>query len=387
MSKGYLLLESGEVFEGRLIGADREAVGEVVFNTSMTGYQEIMTDPSYAGQIVTFAYPLIGNYGWNGFDGESDAIQLAGMIVGELCTRPSHYLASEDIRDQLLKAGVVCLSEVDTRALVKVIRRKGTVKGTILSAEQIADPAQANRASFWETRQLPAQDSIYWVNRVSTKKIQTYANVDEYADGLSHRSHSQSHPHVVLIDYGHKKSMLHSLLKAGCRVTVVPYATPCADIRRLQPDGVIFSNGPGDPLALEPYLEEIKKISASFPSLGICLGHQLLALAHGARTEKLKYGHRGGNHPVKEIQTGKVMLTSQNHGYVVVQDSIDSDTFQVTYRNVNDGTVEGLKHKRLPLQSIQFHPEAHPGPGDTAHIFQQFIEEITHTGDMDYAIT
>lgn len=394
MSIGHLLLETGDIFQGNMIGAKQEKVGEVVFNTSMTGYQEIMTDPSYAGQIVTFCYPLIGNYGLNTSDNESFIPHLSGMIVGEICDDPSHYLAAGSFADFLTKANVSCLAGVDTRALVKIIRKYGTVKGTIISEQLLGvetdsytDPYLAARdETFWNKRELPAADSLHWVNKVSTKQVQVFYGNDRSILAQA-ESGKQDGAHIVLMDYGCKKSILASLLCAGCQVTVVPYSFSYEQVKLLQPDGVVLSNGPGDPMALKPFFGEIKRISASYPSLGICLGHQLLALAHGAQTEKLKYGHRGGNHPVKEQQTGKVLITPQNHSYVVQESSIDPDVFEVTYRNVNDTSIEGLSHKHLAVQTIQFHPEAHPGPGDSAHIFDQFIAAVMPTGDMHYAVT
>lgn len=318
--QGYLILETGEIFEGLMIGSDKECIGEVVFNTSMTGYQEMMTDPSYAGQILTFCYPLIGNYGMNLFDNESKASYLTGVIIGDVCDKPSHYLAVNSLSEQLKKAGISGLSGIDTRSLVQCIRKHGTVKGVITTNLVDAKSTFENYTT------------LFWVQHVSTNETVTYENPG---------------PHVVLIDYGFKKSILQALLKEGCAVTIVPYHYSYVQVAALKPDGVLFSNGPGDPMELAPYFSDIKKISQSFPTLGICLGHQLLALAYGAKTEKLAYGHRGGNHAVKELLTGKVYMTSQNHSYVVTEDSIPMNEFIITYKNVNDRTIEGLKHKKL----------------------------------------
>jgi carbamoyl-phosphate synthase small subunit len=370
MEKGYLVLETGEFFEGCLFGNIKEAVGEVVFNTSMTGYQEIITDPSYAGQIVTFCYPMIGNYGINQLDDESSFPKLAGVVVGEMCLQPSHYLSTLSFTEHLEKSGIAGITGVDTRALVKIIRQHGTVKGMITDCA----PQEMShiKQSVILNEKTAQQDIKFWVDHVSTKEIKTYEN---------------SGPHVVLVDYGYKKSILHALLAESCKVTIVPYSITFEHMKAINPDGVLFSNGPSDPMVLQPWFSDIEKISNTFPSLGICLGHQLIALAHGAKTEKLKYGHRGGNHPVKELETGKVKVTSQNHSYVVVDESIDQSKFRITYRNVNDGSIEGLKHAYLPIQTVQFHPEAHPGPSDTEHIFQSFIEQLRTIGELKYAVT
>ncbi|MCM3764846.1 carbamoyl phosphate synthase small subunit [Neobacillus niacini] len=357
MEQGYLTLETGEVFEGVLIGAEKDSLGEVVFNTSMTGYQEIITDPSYAGQIITFCYPIIGNYGINALDDESISPALAGVVIGDLCETPSHYQSFQKFSEKLKQAGVPGIAGVDTRQLVKTIRSRGTVKGFL---------SKTSDASFPTTEKTPL-----WVDQVSTKKTQFFKN---------------SGPHVVMMDFGFKKSILNALLAEGCSVSVVPYNTSFDKIKALNPDGVLISNGPGDPMSLKKWFPEIKKISQEYPTLGICLGHQLIALAYGAKTEKLAYGHRGGNHPVKELTTGKVKITAQNHGYVVVDNSIDGKVFDVTYRNVNDKSIEGLQHKTFPIQTVQFHPEAHPGPSDTAHILTEFVTQIASLGETRYAV-
>lgn len=359
MSKGYLTLETGEVFEGVLIGACEDSFGEVVFNTSMTGYQEIITDPSYAGQIITFCYPIIGNYGVNALDDECIHPSLAGVIISDLCETPSHYQSIEKFSDKLKSAGVSGLAGVDTRSLVKTIRSRGTVKGTISGRKAEKEDFQT------------LQKETFWVGRVSTKEVHMYKN---------------NGPHVVLFDYGCKKSILHALLAENCAVTVVPYNTTFEQVQSLSPDGVLFSNGPSDPMNLAEWFPEIRKITQTYPSLGICLGHQLIALAYGAKTSKLPYGHRGANHPVKELATGKVKITAQNHGYVVIDESIDPSVFEVTFRNVNDHSIEGLKHVKYPIETVQFHPEAHPGPSDTAYILKDFVKQITSLGETRYAV-
>lgn len=360
---GYLTLANGQVFAGTLHGAPLDAYGEVVFHTGMTGYQEVMTDPSFAGQIVTFTYPLIGNYGVNEWDNEAVVPALAGMVVSELCDAPSHYRSSATLAEVARKHGFPILAGVDTRTITKLVRTQGTVFGIIadrpLSQEEVATYEQGHE-----------QFRKSLVASVSPKKVESYPGSKE---------------HVVLVDLGMKRSILQSLLELGCRVTVVPYHTSYAQIQALQPDGIVFSNGPGDPADLLAYCAEWRKAAESFPTLGICLGHQLIALMFQAQTEKLLYGHRGSNHPVKDLTTGKVYMTSQNHGYVVKEETIDKRVLAVTYRNVNDKSVEGLRHLYLPIMSVQFHPEAHPGPDDTTHIFHQFIQSMRAIGAKHYA--
>ncbi|WP_096435734.1 carbamoyl phosphate synthase small subunit [Alteribacter populi] len=360
MSKGYLILETGEIFEGKLIGELNHKAGEVVFNTGMTGYQEMITDPSYAGQILTFCYPIIGNYGVNDYDNESFQTAVSGVIVGDLCDEPSHYQATKRFSDQLEQAGVPGLAEVDTRALVQTIRKHHTVNGTIARESDLL-----NVHDKWQE-----VSSAKLVDHVSTKEVKTYKG---------------GYPHIVIMDYGYKKSILAALLNEGCSVTIVPYTYSFDQVKSLEPDGVLLSNGPGDPMALASTFSEIKKITQEFPTLGICLGHQLIALTYGGKTKKQSNGHRGGNHPVKELLTGKVRITSQNHGYVVVEDRELLTNFQISFRNVNDGTVEGIKHLTLPVQSVQFHPEAHPGPSDTEYLFAQFLQQAIVSGGKRYA--
>lgn len=361
MSKGYLILESGDLFSGIRVGSHNSVFGEIVFNTSMTGYQEIMTDPSYAGQIMTFCYPLIGNYGVNACDSESGVIHMQGVIFSSLCDLPSHFRSLKTVDRWLKENDTPGLAGVDTRTIVRTVRKSGTMKA-VISDHPDFDAVDWNRP-------LPADV----VSRVSTKRMIVYEGTG---------------PHVVLIDYGFKKTMLESLLAEGCKVTVVPYNTTFQVIQRLKPDGIMLSNGPGDPQQLSGLFSELKEITAHYPTLGICLGHQLIALAYGAKTGKLLFGHRGANHPVKELETGKVWMTSQNHSYVVQKESIDARVFSVTYQNVNDGSVEGLRHRTLPIETVQFHPEAHPGPEDTHPVFQHFIHMMKQSkGDMTHAIT
>ncbi|WP_068675629.1 carbamoyl phosphate synthase small subunit [Oceanobacillus sp. Castelsardo] len=356
MTKGYLVLETGETFVGEWLGADIETEGEVIFNTSMTGYQEMLTDPSYRGQILTFTYPTIGSYGINEHDDQSNDIAVSAVIMNDVCDEPSHYQSTTTISEQLKKSNIPGLANIDTRSLVDMIKKYKTVKGTITKQEGYSN-------SKWKST-----DSIELVSEVSVKVPEVYGNGDH---------------HVVILDFGYKKSLLQALLKENCKVTIVPYNTSFEHIKSLLPDGILISNGPGNPEELHGVLSTIKELTQNYPTLGISLGHQLIALAYGAKTEKLSFGHRG-NYPVKHMGSGKVYITSQNHGYAVMGNSIDSNEFQVLFRNVNDKSVEGMKHIHLPVQSVQFHPEAHPGPSDTEYIFADFVQQMISSGGKKY---
>lgn len=357
--QGYLILNTGHVLTGKWFGADTPCQGEMVFTTGMTGYQEVMSDPSFAGQIVTFTYPLIGNYGINDMDFESVRPVLAGLIIAELCVTPSHYQSVHPLAEMAEQYGIPGLYHVDTRALTQIIREHGEVYGSITT-----DPEEAKKKSVSFSRRTDM------VASVSCKEKQEFAGAGS---------------HMVLIDLGHKKSIRQSLTDMGCRVTVVPYNTTLEEIDQLRPDGVVISNGPGDPKDLQHILPNIRKVTEAYPTLGICLGHQVIVLAHGGDTERLPFGHRGCNHPVKQMEDGKVFITAQNHGYVVIDESLNKAEWAVTYRNVNDDSVEGLKHCHRPITTIQFHPEAHPGPEDTWHIFTQFIRDCSAIGEKSYA--
>ncbi|BCB03290.1 carbamoyl phosphate synthase small subunit [Bacillus sp. KH172YL63] len=349
--KRQLILDDGTVFMGEGFGANEETIGEVVFNTSMTGYQEILSDPSYCGQLVTMTYPLIGNYGINRDDFESITPAVKAIIVREVADFPSNW-RNESTLDELLKIkGIPGIAAIDTRKLTRVIRKHGAMKGIICSGEI---EAETMLARLRET-ELPFDQ----VQQVSTKTA--YAS-----PGRGFR--------VVLMDFGMKHGILRELNKRDCDVIVVPYDTTAEEIRRLQPDGIMLSNGPGDPKDVPQAIGTIRALIGEFPIFGICLGHQLFALACGGDTFKMKFGHRGGNHPVKDLLTGKVALTSQNHGYAVDEKSLTESRLQVTHTAINDGTVEGLKHRDYPAFTVQYHPEASPGPEDSNYLFDDFLQ-------------
>ncbi len=349
--KRQLILENGAVFVGKGFGSEREMSGEVVFNTGMTGYQEILSDPSYCAQIVTLTYPLIGNYGINRDDFESIKPSINGLIVKEAAKHPSNWRHEESIDDLLKALDIPGLEGIDTRKLTRMIRNVGTLRGRICSMDVDVE-AVVNEL---KNLTLPTNQ----VSQVSTK-------VPYASPGRGYR--------VVLVDFGMKKGILRELNNRDCDVVVVPYNTTAEEILRLNPDGIMLSNGPGDPVDVPEAVVMIKKLLGQVPIFGICLGHQLLALASGAKTTKLKFGHRGSNHPVKELATGKIAITAQNHGYTVEQESIKDIRIAVTHVAVNDGTVEGIEHLDYPAFSVQYHPEASPGPEDANYLFERFME-------------
>jgi len=350
--KGQLLFEDGTIFEGEIFGYQSETLGEVVFNTGMTGYQEILTDPSYYGQIVVMTYPLIGNYGVNEDDMESFSPKVKGFIVREIYENFSNWRGTETLNDYLLKNKIVGLKGVDTRALTKFLRDKGTMAGKIVVGEMNEE------ASLEEIKKF---DNHRAVDKVTTAYAYTLKPVL---------------PRVAVLDYGIKKNILDSLIKRNIELTVYPATTLAEKILEDNPDGIFLSNGPGDPAELTEIIENVKKLIGKKPMFGICLGHQLISLALGGKTTRLKYGHRGTNHPVKDIPKDRVYITSQNHGYVVEEDSLNKEEIEITHVNLNDGSIEGLKHKKLPLFSVQFHPEASPGPQDTAYLFEEFLKML-----------
>ncbi|MDM5198803.1 carbamoyl phosphate synthase small subunit [Fictibacillus enclensis] len=349
--KRNLVLEDGTVFAGTGFGSEEERDGEVVFNTGMTGYQEILSDPSYCGQIVTLTYPLIGNYGVNRQDFESISPAVHGLIVHEACSMPSHYQSLGTL-DELLKAkNIPGLKGIDTRKLTRVIRKHGTLKGKLVAGD--ADIT----AVVEELKSSPLRKDQ--VKTVSTQTPYHLPNTGK---------------RVVVVDYGAKSGILRELSRRNCDVIVVPHNTTASEILLLNPDGILLSNGPGDPKDVPEALPMIKTIlEENIPLFGICLGHQLFALAHGANTEKLKFGHRGSNHPVKDLATGKITMTAQNHGYTVRTESLAHTELELTHVAVNDGTAEGLGHKTKPAFSVQYHPEASPGPMDANPLFEKFM--------------
>ncbi|RCW44399.1 glutamine-hydrolyzing carbamoyl-phosphate synthase small subunit [Halanaerobium sp. MA284_MarDTE_T2] len=354
MKKARLVLEDGSIFKGSIFGAENEAAGEVVFNTSMTGYQEILTDPSYKGEIVCMTYPLIGNYGINKDDFESSRPHLNGFIVREFAENPENWRSREKLNDYLVNNNITAISGIDTRALTKILRSRGTMRG-IITAEQETENKLIEKAK--NVLGLSGRDLV---SLVSSKDVQKYGSNNKYR--------------VVLIDCGAKDNIKNSLLKRDCEVIVVPADMSAAEILAYRADGVMISNGPGDPDDADYAAETIKKLLGKLPLFGICLGHQLLGKACGAKTFRLKFGHRGANHPVKDFKTNKVYITSQNHGFALDDKSLSELDLNLTHVNVNDGTVEGIEHKKYPAFSVQYHPEASPGPEDSHYLFDQFIE-------------
>jgi len=367
-----LALEDGTVYTGSAFGAEGEVDGEVVFNTSMTGYQEILTDPSYRGQIVTMTYPEIGNYGVNREDVESAGPHLAGFVVRERSRIASNFRSESTLDEYLIEKGVTAIEGIDTRALVRRIRTQGALKG-VLSTTDLDDTRLVEKA----------KNSPGLVGRDLVREVMP-AESREWNESLSHwaklpaerrKTNGQSGPHVVALDYGMKWNIPRHLHDLGCRVTILPGSSSAADVLAQQPDGVFLSNGPGDPEPLEYAIETIRGVLGKSPVFGICLGHQLLSLACNARTFKLKFGHRGANQPVMNHATGRVEITSQNHGFAVDADSLPDD-LEVTHTNLNDQTIEGIRHRTLPAFSVQYHPEASAGPHDSDYLFERFLDSM-----------
>ena len=351
---GYLVLENGEIFEGERIGANVDTACEVVFNTGMAGYIETFTDPSYAGQGIVMTYPLIGNYGVIPEDTESDNIWAKAVFIHELAEFESNFRTKFNLDKFLRDYKIPGITNMNTRKLTKILRDAGTMRGYVTSNISNIDGIM---------EKIKAYEVGKVVDQVTSKEIKVYGK------GKNIR--------IALMDYGFKHNIVNSLLKRGAEVTVFPANTPAEKVIALKPDGIMLSNGPGDPKDCTVQIENVKKLyNTNIPILGICLGHQLMGIANGAKTAKLKYGHRGPNHPVKDLSTGKVYITSQNHGYYIVEESVNKDIAEVSHINLNDGTVEGLRYKNKDIFTVQFHPEACPGPEDTAYIFDEFIDLI-----------
>jgi len=375
--EAILALEDGTWFKGVAAGAEGEARGEVVFNTSMTGYQEVLTDPSYAGQIVTMTAPQIGNYGVAAGDAESQAPRVAGFIMREASPLASNYRADGTLRDYLTRHGIVAIADIDTRALTRVLRSAGVMRGVIATGQ--VDPAELVE----KARAIPKMEGadlvkdvtcdapFWWRDRAPQEGEQ-----DHREFGAAPGRQASRRLKVAAYDFGIKYNILRRLDVYGCDVHVFPATSPAADLLAIEPDGIFLSNGPGDPAALSYAIDNVRQLTnADVPMFGICLGHQIMGLAVGGQTYKLKFGHRGANHPVKELQSGKVEITSQNHGFAIDPDSLPADT-TVTHLNLYDKTVEGFRHITKPMFSVQYHPEASPGPHDADYLFRQFLESM-----------
>ncbi|RUO41422.1 carbamoyl-phosphate synthase small subunit [Pseudidiomarina aestuarii] len=370
-SKAILVLADGTVFHGTAIGAGGSAVGEVVFNTAMTGYQEILTDPSYAEQIVTLTYPHIGNYGTNHEDEESNRVWAKGLIIRDLSLKASNFRREQSLGDYLRQRNVVGIADIDTRKLTRILREKGAQNGCIMAGDIDVD------AALEQARAFPGLKGMDLAKEVT---IKTPVEWMGQSWRLGHGFSTLEEPkfHVVAYDYGCKRNILRMLADRGCKVTLVPAQTPAAEVLAMEPDGVFLSNGPGDPEPCDYAITAIKEIiAANIPVFGICLGHQLLALASGATTVKMKFGHHGANHPVQDLATGRVMITSQNHGFAVDEANLP-ETLKVTHKSLFDNTLQGIHRTDVPAFSFQGHPEASPGPNDAAPLFDHFIELMSH---------
>ena len=357
MTPARLILEDGTVYEGESFGARTPAIGEVVFNTSLTGYQEIATDPSYRFQIVVMTYPHIGNYGTEAAVEQSEKPQCSGFVVRDLSPETFNPLSQASLQDYFVRHGIPGISNIDTRALTRKLRSEGSMKGLIVGDDR---PLSECLRMLHEA---PSMIGLDLVQKVTVDKAYSL-------------SQNTSGPRIAVYDYGVKRDILRHIAAQGCEVSVFPAKTPAEEILQQRFDGVVLSNGPGDPEPVNYAQDNIRKLIGRTPLFGICLGHQLLGLALGGRTYKLKFGHHGGNHPVKEISTGKVEITAQNHGFAVDPDSLKASQIEFTHTNLNDGTLEGFRHRSEPIMAVQYHPEAAPGPHDSFHLFQRFLQLV-----------